>query len=149
MSDSWQKGEYLISTDKSLVNLEVVHEFLAKSYWATGIPKEIVKHSINNSLVFGVYKLNQQVGFARVITDYATFAYLADVFILEPYRQQGLSKWLMQVIISYKQLQGLRRWLLATKDAHELYRKFGFQNLANPEKIMERLFPNVYLKATS
>jgi GNAT superfamily N-acetyltransferase len=117
---------------------------LRQSYWAEGIPIEIVKRSIENSLCFGVYKTSQQIGFARLVTDYATFAYLADVFILESFRGQGLSKWLMETIVSHPDLQGLRRWMLATRDAHELYRKYGFTAIASPERWMERHFPEVY-----
>lgn len=139
-----RQGDYLISTDKSRLDLSVVHNFLARSYWAAGIPFEVVKRSIENSLAFGVYKEDQQVGFARVITDYATFAYIGDVFILEDFRGQGLSKWLMEVIAAHPDLQGLRRWLLLTQDAHGLYRKTGFTKVTNPERVMERYFPDVY-----
>src|SRR5262245_39004897 len=142
MSNRWERGEYIISTDKSLIDLETVHGYLTRSYWAEGVPIEIVKCSIENSLTFGVYKADRQIGLARVITDFSTFAYIADVFILEPYRGQGLSKWLMEVIVSHPDLQGLRRWMLATRDAHELYRKYGFTNLSRPERIMERIFPD-------
>jgi len=138
MSDHWQRGEFTISTDKSLLDVKVIHGFLTTSYWATGRTIETVRRSIDNSLSFGVYKGDQQVGFARVITDYSTFAWIADVFILESFRGQGLSKWLMEVIISHPELQGFRRWVLATKDAHELYRKFGFTELKLPERWMER-----------
>ncbi|MBI3651062.1 MAG: GNAT family N-acetyltransferase [Acidobacteria bacterium] len=136
--------DFLISTDPSLLNLEVIHEFLTRSYWAQGIAVEIVKQSLENSLCFGVYHHQRQVGFARVITDYATFAYLADVFILEECRGQGLSKWLMATLVAHPDLQGLRRWLLATRDAHELYRQYGFADLASPERWMERYFPDIY-----
>jgi len=134
MMQQWQQGEYLISTDKSRLDLAEIHSFLTTSYWAAGIPMEVVKKSIEHSLAFGVYKGDQQVGFARVITDYATFAYLGDVFILEPFRGQGLSKWLMKVIIAHPELQGLRRWVLLTRDAHGLYEKVGFTELGSPER---------------
>jgi GNAT superfamily N-acetyltransferase len=138
MSDYWQRGEFTISTDKSLLDVEIIHGFLTTSYWAAGRTIETVRRSLENSLPFGVYKGGQQVGFARVITDYATFAWIADVFILDSFQGQGLGKWLMEVIISHPELQGFRRWVLATKDAHELYRKFGFKGLKLPERWMER-----------
>ena len=144
MTHEWRQGEYLISTDKRNLDLAVIHSFLTTSYWAAGISIDVVKRSIEHSLAFGVYKHKQQVGFARVITDYATYAYLSDVFILEPFRGQGLSKWLMDVIIAHPQLQGLRRWTLHTRDAHGLYQKVGFTGSAHHERYMERLFPNVY-----
>ena len=137
----WRRGEYLISTDKSRLNVELVRDFLKLSYWASGIPVEIVRRSIDNSLVFGVYTDDEQVGFARVVTDYATFAYLADVFVLEVHRGRGLGKWMMQVITSHPRLQGFRRWMLATRDAHELYRKYGFAELERPEIFMEIVTP--------
>jgi GNAT superfamily N-acetyltransferase len=146
MVSEWRRGEYLISTDKDRLDLVTIHGFLTTSYWAAGIPMETVKRSIEHSLNFGVYKGGQQVGFARVITDYATFAYLGDVFILEPFRGQGLSKWLMEVIVAHPDLQGFRRWMLLTKDAHELYRKVGFTEPRSPERYMERHFPDVYKK---
>ena len=137
----WRRGEYLISTDKSRLNLELVHEFLKNSYWASGIPDDIVRRSIENSLVFGVYTGDEQVGFARVVTDYATFAYLADVFVLEAHRGRGLAKWMIEVITSHPRLQGFRRWMLATRDAHELYRRYGFAELERPEIFMEIVAP--------
>src|SRR3989442_11424943 len=142
MPSEWKRGEYSISTDNARLDLAVIHRFLTNSYWATGRSIETIRRSIENSIPFGVYKGDQQVGFARVITDYATFAWIADVFILEEFRGCGLSKWLMEVIISHPDLQGFRRWVLATKDAHELYRKFGFTELKLPERWMERHDPN-------
>lgn len=136
------RGEYSISTDKSLLDLGVIHGFLNASYWAAGRSVETIRRSIENSLPFGVYKGAKQVGFARVITDYATFAWIADVFILDEHQGKGLGKWLMEVIIAHPELQGFRRWVLATKDAHELYRKFGFNELRLPERWMERHDPN-------
>ncbi|MBH8554391.1 GNAT family N-acetyltransferase [Nostocaceae cyanobacterium CENA357] len=137
MIREWLQGEYSISTDVSKLDLNVIHQFLANSYWAKGLTFEVLQTSIQNSLVFGLYKGKQQIGFARLTTDYATFAYVADVFVLEPFRGQGLGKWLIETIVSYPELQGLRRWLLATQDAHELYRKFGFTELKNPDRFME------------
>ena len=144
MVHEWRRGEYLISTDKSRLDLTLIHNFLTKSYWAAGIPLEVVRRSIEHSLSFGLYKEDQQIGYARVITDYATFAYLGDVFILEPFRGQGLSKWLMEVVVTHPELQGFRRWLLLTKDAHGLYKKVDFTGVATPERYMERFFPDVY-----
>ena len=144
MTQEWRRGEYIISTDKRRLDLSVIHGFLTTSYWAAGIPLEVVKKSIEHSLSFGVYNGDKQVGFARVITDYATFAYIGDVFILEDYRGQGLSKWLMQVIADYPELQGLRRWLLLTRDAHGLYKQTGFVEPKTPERYMEKVLPNVY-----
>src|SRR5215813_2156048 len=130
-------NDYIISTDKSLLQINIIHGFLRNAYWCEGIPIDIVERAIKNSLCFGVYKDSAQVGFARVVSDYATFAYLADVFILEEHRGQGLSKRLMEAIMSHPDLQGLRRWSLATRDAHELYRKFGFETPKNPQNLME------------
>jgi GNAT superfamily N-acetyltransferase len=144
MTQEWRKGEYLISTDKRLLDLSVIYGFLTTSYWAEGIPIETVEKSIEHSLNFGVYKAGEQIGFARVITDYATYAYIGDVFILEDYRGQGLSKWLMQAIASHPELQGLRRWSLLTRDAHGLYQQSGFTQPQNPERYMEKSDPNVY-----
>ena len=144
MVHEWQQGEYLISTDKERLDIPTIHAFLTTSYWAAGISIEIVKRSIEHSLNFGLFHGDQQVGFARMITDYTTFAYLADVFVLEPFRGRGLSKWLMQVIVAHPELQGLRKWTLFTRDAHGLYKQVGFTALANPERAMERNFPNIY-----
>lgn len=130
-------NDILISTDKALLNTEVIYNFLNSSYWAQGRTLQVIKKSIRNSLCFGVYLYGQQIGFARVITDYATFAYLADVFILEEYRGNGFSKKLLKYILSHPDLQNMKRWMLATRDAHNLYRKFGFTQLKNPERFME------------
>lgn len=144
MAHVWQRDEYEISDDRSRLDINVIHEFLSvESYWAIGREIETVKRSIDNSLPFGLYREGQQVGFARVVTDYATFGWLADVFVLKEHRGQGLSKWLMEVILAHPELQGFRRWVLATKDAHELYRKFGFQDLKRPERWMERPDPKM------
>src|SRR5579862_6085122 len=135
----------LISTDAARLDLRVVHDFLAtQSYWAEGVPREIVARSIANALCFGVYEGTKQIGFARVISDYATFAYLADVFIIKEYRGRGLSKALMDTIIAHPHLQGLRRFTLGTADAHGLYRKYGFTDAPHPERQMERADPDIY-----
>lgn len=142
------QNEFMISTDKSKLDVAVIHNYLCnESYWAKNIPVEIVKKSIDGSCCFGLYvnensiskqtlPTGRQVGFARVVSDCATFGYLADVFMLDAYRGKGLSKWLMETIMNCPDLQGLRRWLLATKDAHGLYTKFGFSPLDKPERIM-------------
>jgi len=142
----WKKDEYLISTDQSKIDIGVVHNYLSQSYWAEGIPTETVKRSMEHSLCFGIYKQEKQIGFARVISDFATFAYLADVFVLGEERGKGLSKWLMEIIMDHPQLQGLRRFTLATRDAHGLYEKFGFKIFASPGRWMERHNPDVYRK---
>lgn len=144
MSDSWQKGDFLISTERQRLDREMIHDFLSsESYWAKGRDLEVVNRGIDNSLSFGIYHGAKQVGFGRVVTDYATFAWVADVFVVEEYRGQGLGKWLIEVMLSHPQLQGFRRWALSTRDAHELYRGFGFNELARPERWMERPDPNM------
>jgi GNAT superfamily N-acetyltransferase len=143
----WSKGDFEISTDPARVDVRMVHEFLTKSYWAKGIPIETVQRSIENSTCFGVYHGRQQVGFARIISDLATFAYLADVFVLSSYRGRGLSRWLMECIVSHPDLRGLRRWMLATKDAHGLYAKFGFTAIGSPESWMEIQRHDVYSRS--
>jgi GNAT superfamily N-acetyltransferase len=138
MTRGWWRDGYLISTEASMLDLEVVHGYLSRSYWAAGVPEDVVRRSIENSLCFGMYRGEEQAGFARVVTDRATFAYLADVFVLEEHRGQGIGKWLVEVILSHPELQGLRRWMLATRDAHDLYRKYAFTELARPGIFMER-----------
>jgi GNAT superfamily N-acetyltransferase len=140
-------GEYCISTDKAKLDIDAIHEFLStKAYWCLNIPKEKVQTGIRHSLCFGVYKGNKQVGFARVISDFSAIAYLGDVYILEEERGKGLSKWLMQTVMGHPDLQGLRRWILLTGDAHGLYRQFGWTELANPGRWMELHNRNVYSK---
>jgi GNAT superfamily N-acetyltransferase len=141
---SWTRGDFEVSTDPAKIDIAVVHGFLSNSYWAKGIPEKVVRQSIDNSTCFGVYKNGEQVGFARIITDRATFSYVADVFILEPYRGNGLSKWMMECILQHPELQGLRRWALVTADAHGLYEQFGFTRLRTPERWMEMHCPGVY-----
>jgi GNAT superfamily N-acetyltransferase len=139
MAEEWTRGAYAISTDPARLNIAMIHEYLStSSYWAAGRPLEVVRRGIENSLSFGVFQGTEQAGFARVVTDYATFAWLADVFVLPGFQGQGLGKWLIGVIIAHPRLQGLRRWVLATKDAHGLYAQFGFTELHAPERFMER-----------
>jgi len=142
---SVSKGEFQISTDQAALDLDFIHTFLTtESYWARERSFEQTKTAIENSICFGLYHGDRQIGFARVVSDRATFAYLGDVFVIEEYRGQGLSKWLMQVIVEFPELQGLRRWVLATRDAHGLYRQFDFAELRFPERWMEKTAPNAY-----
>lgn len=141
----WQRENFLISTDKSRLQPEEIQKFLSeKSYWAKSRTFEQTLRTIENSICFGVYLDDRQIGFARVVSDQATFAYLGDVYILEEFRGRGLSKWLVETIISHPDLQGLRRWVLATRDAHGLYEQFEFTGLKAPERWMERAAPNAY-----
>jgi GNAT superfamily N-acetyltransferase len=137
-------GAYEFSTDKARLNLDVIHGYLSKSYWSPNIPREVVARAIEHSVCFGIYTSGTQVGFARVVTDYAVFMYLADVFILEDHRKQGLSVALMEMIVTLPEFQGLRTWTLMTRDAHELYRKFGFENHHEPTRFMIRKVPWPY-----
>ncbi|MEP6993179.1 MAG: GNAT family N-acetyltransferase [Acidobacteriota bacterium] len=140
----WRRDEYCISTDRDRLDHAEIHAFLGSSYWAAGIPRAVLDRSIQNSLPFGVYDGPRQVGFARVITDYATFAYVADVFVLPTHRGKGLAKWLMEVIRAHPDLHGLRRWMLVTRDAQDLYRKTGFRELEAPARYMEIVDRQVY-----
>jgi GNAT superfamily N-acetyltransferase len=140
-----RRGEFSISTDPARLDLDVIHIFLTNCYWARGIPREVVERSIEQALCFGIYDgSGAQVGFARVISDFATIAYVGDVFVLESHRGRGLSKWLMECITQHPALQNLRRWILTTRDAHGLYAQFGFAPVKSPERYMERHDPNVY-----
>jgi GNAT superfamily N-acetyltransferase len=141
MEHEWKRDRYTISTDRRRLDLAAIHGFLVRSYWAEGIPRAVVARSIEHSLCFGVYEDTLQIGFARVITDQAVVALLSDVFVLEPWRGCGLGKWLVETIVSVPELQGLRRWMLVTNDAHGLYRRVGFTPPANPERLMERWTP--------
>jgi GNAT superfamily N-acetyltransferase len=139
------RDNYLISTDKAKLQIESIQSFLEKdSYWAQNRTREQTERAIENSICFGLYYGTDQIGFARVVSDKATFAYLGDVFVLQEFRGEGLSKWLMETIVSHPDLQGLRRWLLATRDAHGLYSQYGFQSLKFPERWMERPAPDAY-----
>jgi GNAT superfamily N-acetyltransferase len=162
-----KRGEFMISTDPARLDLDVIHEFLTNCYWAKGIPRDVVARSIEHSLCFGIYDGSrqeaspsrierekdgatpakqgfQQVGFARVISDFATIAYLGDVFVLESHRGLGLGKWMMECIMQHPALQGLRRWMLLTRDAHGLYSQFGFTPLKTPDRYMELPNAGVY-----
>ena len=139
------KNGYTISTDKNRLDITSIHQFLSnKAEWSYGIPIGTLKTSIENSLNFGLYDKNRQIGYARIISDYSTIAYLGDVFVLEEYRGKGLSKWLINEIMEHSNLQGLRRWILLTDTAEWLYKKFGFTELPYPEFYMEKHNPNVY-----
>jgi GNAT superfamily N-acetyltransferase len=144
LMNSWVNGTFTVTCDPAKMDRAVIAEFLASSYWAKGIPPTTVEKSLAHSLCFALLDGHRQVGFARVISDYATTAFLNDVFVLSEYRGRGLAKWLMECITSHPELQGLRRWMLATRDAHGLYEKFGFTPLKKPEVFMERHNPRVY-----
>jgi GNAT superfamily N-acetyltransferase len=132
------REDYVISTDPSRLDLNWIHNYLTNdAWWARGIPYQIFKKSVENALCFGVYHQEKQVGFARVISDFATFAYIGDVFIAQIYRRQGLGKWLLKTILNFPELQNLRRWMLMTADAHGLYESQGFIPLQHPENVME------------
>ena len=137
-------GQYEISTERSRLDVALIHDYLGSSYWAQGIPRAVVERSIQHSLCFGAYLDGRQTGFARVVTDYSTFAYVADVFVVPEHRGRGISKLLLRAILEHPELQGLRRFLLATHDAHGLYAQFGFQPLACPEHFMTVHKPDVY-----
>lgn len=139
------RDEFVISTERSRLDIDAIQRFLVEdSYWARDRTRGQTERAVENSICFGVYHGDKQIGFARVVSDKATFAYLGDVYILDEYRGRGLSKWLMEVIVNHPELQGLRRWVLATRDAHGLYEKVGFHELVYPERWMERPAPNAY-----
>lgn len=141
----WINGEYAIDNDKQRLRLDVIQKFLEEdSYWAQARTAEQTQTAIDNSVCFGLYLADNQIGFARVVSDFATFAYLGDVFVLQEFRGRGLSKWLMETIVSHPELQGLRRWVLATRDAHTLYEKYGFHALKFPDRWMEKPAPDAY-----
>jgi len=143
----WRRGDYVISDDPSRVDAAVAHAFLARSYWADGVPRDIVERAIDGSLNFGLYHDDEMVGFARIVSDYATFAYVADVFVLEAHRGRGLGVWLMETVVAHPRLQGLRRWMLGTRDAHGLYEKVGFEPVRAPDRWMEIAPPDFYTAA--
>ena len=151
MAEEWRRGEFVVSTDPSLLDVGVIHKWLSESsYWTRGVPLDVVQRGIENSLNFGLYAEGgtRQAGLARVITDYATFAYVCDVFVLDEYRGRGLGVWLMECVAAHPQLQGLRRWMLGTKDAHGLYEKTGFTALSAPERWMEKVDVDVYRRGS-
>lgn len=145
----WRRDEFLISTDRRRLNLDVVYEYLSQSYWAAGMPRDTLERAIGNSLTFGIYQDEPQIGFARVITDLATYAYLSDVFVLESHRGRGLSKWLMECVLAHPDLQGLRRFALFTRDATGLYERYGFGPPRSASTYLERWTPNVYATTRS
>ena len=134
----WEKDDYVISTDRKKLDIAFIHSFLTRSYWAEGITYATIEKSIKNSLCFGVFHLDKQVGFAQIVTDKAIFGYLMNVFIIEEFRGRGLSKWLMQCIFDHPDVSGLRAVMLATRDAHGLYAQYGFKPLPDPSKFMRR-----------
>jgi GNAT superfamily N-acetyltransferase len=145
----WNHEQFTVTDERSRLDLTVIHGFLARSYWAPEVPLEIVRRSLEHSLCFGAFAGERQIGFARVITDRTTFAYLADVFVLEEWRRRGVSKFLMRCIRAHPELQNLRRWMLATADAHGLYRQFGFQELREPQRLMEIVDREIYRRMRS
>jgi GNAT superfamily N-acetyltransferase len=140
MTHEWTRGDYTISTDPRRLDLDVIHGFLTRSYWAEGRSRDRVALSIAHSLPFGLHHASGQVGFARVVTDHVVIAYLADVFVLEPHRGRGLAKWLVETVVGVPELRHMRRWILGTRDAHGLYRRFGFEEPA-PGVLMEKFDP--------
>ena len=140
-----RRGEFVVSTDRARLDLDVIHKFLTNCYWAKGIPRDVVRRSIEHSLCFGAYDgSGVQVGFARVVSDFATVAYIGDVFVLESHCGCGLGRWLIDCIMQHPALQGLRRWILLTRDAHGLYKQFGFTAVKSPERYMELHRADVY-----
>jgi GNAT superfamily N-acetyltransferase len=137
-------GDILVTTDPARLDIETVHGFLTRSYWAEGIPREVVERSIRHSICFGAFEGDRQVGFARVISDRATFAYVGDVFVLPSHRGRSIGKRLMACITSHPELQNLRLWTLFTRDAHGLYRQHGFGEARHPDRLMERRQPQPY-----
>jgi GNAT superfamily N-acetyltransferase len=148
MPTDLEQDEYSISCDNSKLDLVMVHNFLSNSYWSPGLPMDVLRRAIAGSLCFGLYRGIEQVGFARVVTDRATFAYLCDVFVLEEHRGKKLGRRLMEAVTGHPDLQGLRRLVLVTRDAHGLYEQFGFRPLARPEGYMELHRPNIYQNGT-
>ena len=140
----WTRAEFTVSDDPARLDRDVIESFLTQSYWAKNIPRPTLDKSLRDSLCFGLFESNRQIGFARVVSDRATIAYLADVFVLPEWRGRGLAKWLLTCVLEHPELQGLRRWILATRDAHGLYRQLGFTPLKRPDIFMERHDPNVY-----
>jgi ribosomal protein S18 acetylase RimI-like enzyme len=137
------RGDYTVSTDPARLDVDAVYDYLSRSYWAQGIPRETVERALQNSLCFGLFDGEKQIGLARVVTDRITYAYLCDVFVLESYQGKGLGTWLMQCVVGHPDLRELRRWQLVTRDAHALYQKVGFKPLTEPERHMEKTYPEI------
>ncbi|MBI3541963.1 MAG: GNAT family N-acetyltransferase [Deltaproteobacteria bacterium] len=147
----WFRNGFTVSTDRAKLDVDAIHAFLSSSYWAAGIPRATMERSLEGSVCFGVYQTSaggRLVGFARVVTDHATFAYLADVFVVESHRGRGLSKWLIECVLACDELQGLRRWMLATRDAQGLYARFGFTPPDEPGRLMQRVDREIYARKT-
>ena len=142
-------GPYLVTTDPERLDLDAVHAYLSRSFWATGISKELVAKAMTHSLCFGLFHERTQIGFARIVTDHSTYAYLCDVYVLENYQGRGLGKWMVEFVMTHPELQGLRRFQLVTRDAHGLYSRFGFKTPINPERHMEIFRPGLYSGKTS
>jgi GNAT superfamily N-acetyltransferase len=142
----WMRDNFRVSCDPSSLNREFVAEFLASTYWAQNIPRAVVEKSLDGAICFSLLEGSRQIGFARVISDKATIAYLGDVFVIPEFRGKGLGTWLIECVMAHPELQQLRRWMLVTRDAHDLYKKFGFRALARPEGLMELHNSNVYLE---
>jgi GNAT superfamily N-acetyltransferase len=143
-AEQWQRNGFRLTNDLSEIDVDAVYAFLHESYWAKGIPLEVVQRSLEHSLNFGLLQGERLVGFARVVTDFATFAYVGDVFVLPEFRGQGLATWMMSCVVSHPELQSLRRWCLATRDAHHVYQRVGFETTKIPERWMEMVNPHVY-----
>lgn len=144
MPEQWQRDDYLLTTDPAAVDVETVHAVLAQSYWAKGIPLDVVRRSVAHSLPFSLLRAGELVGFARVVTDYTTFAYVCDVFVLPEHRGRGLATWMMGCVVAHPELRGLRRWCLVTRSAANVYARVGFVPTPTPDGWMERLDPHVY-----
>ena len=143
--EEYLNGEFLLSSDPKKLDIDIIHNYLSKlSYWSLNIPLNVVERSLNNSLCFGLYRNKTQIGLVRVITDKATFAYLADTFVIDEYQGRGLGTWMIETVMKSSELQGLRRWQLSTRDAHKFYQKFGFQSLDYPDRHMTIKYYNVY-----
>ena|ERR1041385_1096812 len=149
MHNEWKRNQLVVSTDPARQDVDAIHAFLRRAYWCENIPREAVERAVRNSLCFGLFDGKAQVGLARVVTDYATFAYLCDVYVLESHRGRGFGQWLIECVMAHPVVPGLRRFNLATRDAHELYASFGFKALAHPERFMELHKPNVYKTAAA
>ncbi|MGB3541769.1 GNAT family N-acetyltransferase [Rubrivirga sp.] len=146
---TWARDDYTVTDDRDRLDLEAVHAYLTRSYWSTGVPLEVVRRAAAESVTFGLYLEGEQVGYARVVTDRATFAYLCDVYVLEEHRGRGLGRWLVECVMDHPGLQGLRRWLLTTQDAHRFYERLGFDRTTFPERFMTIDRPGLYLDEPS